>query len=111
MGVSSKKKRIWINVLIHFVLILLLLICLLPIALVVINAFKTNAEIVRNPLSIPKVLHLENFIQAWTTGKFAHGETPVAERVSKNILTLPMYADLAMEDVDRICGMILSLRM
>lgn len=39
MGVSSKKKRIWINVLIHFVLILLLLICLLPIALVVINAF------------------------------------------------------------------------
>ena len=73
MGVSSKKKRIWINVLIHFVLILLLLICLLPIALVVINAFKTNAEIVRNPLSIPKVLHLENFIQAWTTGKFAHG--------------------------------------
>ena len=44
-------------------------------------------------------------------GKFAHGETPVAERVSKNILTLPMYADLAMEDVDRICGMILSLRM
>ena len=73
MGVSSKKKRIWINVLIHVVLILLLLICLLPIALVVINAFKTNAEIVRNPLSIPKVLHLENFIQAWTTGKFAHG--------------------------------------
>ena len=37
------------------------------------------------------------------------GETPVQRRVSKKIsLTLPMYADLAMEDVDRICGMILS---
>ena len=42
-------------------------------------------------------------------GRFAHGETPVAERVSKNILTLPMYADLSMEDVDRICDMVLSL--
>ncbi|WP_294143756.1 DegT/DnrJ/EryC1/StrS aminotransferase family protein [uncultured Clostridium sp.] len=41
--------------------------------------------------------------------KFAHGETPVSERVSKNILTLPMYAELAMEDVDRICDLILSL--
>lgn len=58
---------------IHLVLFLLLIICLFPIVLVVINSFKTNAEIVRNPLSIPKVLHLENFIQAWTTGKFAHG--------------------------------------
>lgn len=73
MGASSIKKKILVNTLIHLVLFLLLVICLFPIALVVINSFKTNAEIVRNPLSIPKVLHLENFIQAWTTGKFAHG--------------------------------------
>lgn len=73
MGASSIKKKILVNTMIHLVLFLLLIICLFPIVLVVINSFKTNAEIVRNPLSIPKVLHLENFIQAWTTGKFAHG--------------------------------------
>lgn len=73
MGAASKKKRVWVNGVIHFVLLVLLVICLFPIVLVVMNGFKTNSEIVRNPLSIPGVLHLENFIQAWTTGKFARG--------------------------------------
>ena len=34
--------------------------------------------------------------------------TPVAHDVSMNILTVPMYEGLAMEDVDRICDIILS---
>lgn len=34
-------------------------------------------------------------------------KTPVAKRVSDNVLCLPMYADLALEDVDRICRIIL----
>ena len=38
-------------------------------------------------------------------------ETPVALHISKRILTLPMYADLAFEDVDKICDIILSCRM
>jgi dTDP-4-amino-4,6-dideoxygalactose transaminase len=36
-------------------------------------------------------------------------ETPVAKRISENILTLPLYADLAIEDVDRICEVILNI--
>lgn len=73
MGTTSVKKRIMINVIIHGVLILLMIICLMPIALVVINSFKTNSEVVRNPLALPTVLHLENYIQAWNYGKFAKG--------------------------------------
>ena len=37
-------------------------------------------------------------------------ETPVALRISKRVLTLPMYADLAIEDVDKICNIILNCR-
>ncbi len=37
-------------------------------------------------------------------------QTPVALSISRRVLTLPLYADLAMEDVDRICKLILSLR-
>ena len=37
-------------------------------------------------------------------------ETPIAHDVSLNILTLPIYEGLALEDVDRICDVILSLR-
>lgn len=34
--------------------------------------------------------------------------TPVAHEVSMNILTLPMYEELALDDVDRICDLILA---
>lgn len=35
-------------------------------------------------------------------------KTPVALHISKRVLTLPLYADLSMEDVDRICEIILE---
>lgn len=35
-------------------------------------------------------------------------ETPVALHISKRVLTLPLYAELALEDVDRICEIILK---
>ena len=69
------KKKITVNVIIHMVLIILAVICLFPIFLVLINSFKENAEIVRNPLSLPDIIHLENYIQAWTTGKFKQRKT------------------------------------
>ena len=37
-------------------------------------------------------------------------ETPVAKRISESVLSLPLYGDLALEDVDRICSIILSCR-
>ncbi len=35
-------------------------------------------------------------------------KTPVARYISERVLTLPLYADLALEDVDKICDIILS---
>lgn len=43
-------------------------------------------------------------------GTFDTNQTPVAVHISKRVLTLPLYADLALEDVDRICDIILGLR-
>lgn len=37
-------------------------------------------------------------------------DTPIAQRVSEEILTLPMYAGLTKEDVERICGNIIGLK-
>ena len=34
--------------------------------------------------------------------------TPIAKRIASQVLTLPMYADLSLEDVDRICDIILE---
>lgn len=41
-------------------------------------------------------------------GKYDPNQTPVALHISKRVLTLPLYADLALEDVDRICEIILK---
>jgi dTDP-4-amino-4,6-dideoxygalactose transaminase len=35
-------------------------------------------------------------------------ETPVAYYISERVLTLPLYADLSKEDIDRICDIILN---
>ena len=43
-------------------------------------------------------------------GKYNVEDTPVALHISKRILTLPLYADLSLEDVDRICNIILACR-
>ena len=41
-------------------------------------------------------------------GRFDPAATPVALRASENVMTLPLYADLALTDVDRICDILLS---
>ena len=43
-------------------------------------------------------------------GEYDPAETPAALRISESVLTLPMYADLAPEDVDRICEIVLGCR-
>ena len=42
--------------------------------------------------------------------KYDVHKTPVALHISKRILTLPLYPDLPIEDVDRICDLILQCR-
>lgn len=39
---------------------------------------------------------------------FDVNDTPISYDVSKKVLTLPLYADLALEDVDKICTIILG---
>jgi len=43
-------------------------------------------------------------------GRFNPDLTPVAKRISDQVLTLPLYADLEVNDVDRICRIVLEGR-
>lgn len=43
-------------------------------------------------------------------GQYRSEDTPIALYISQRVLTLPLYADLALEDVDRICDIVLSCR-
>lgn len=43
-------------------------------------------------------------------GKYDANLTPLALHISKRVLTLPLYADLKLDDVDRICRIIVECR-
>lgn len=43
-------------------------------------------------------------------GRYDSAETPIAKHLSESVLTLPMYADLALEDVERICDVVVGTR-
>ncbi|MCM1182301.1 MAG: DegT/DnrJ/EryC1/StrS family aminotransferase [Roseburia sp.] len=43
-------------------------------------------------------------------GKYDVNETPIALHISKRVLTLPLYADLDVECVDKICDIILTCK-
>lgn len=54
---------------------------------------------------------ITNNIEAYSGLNTSGAEkTPLAALIASRVLTLPMYADLALEDVDRICEIILSMR-
>lgn len=40
--------------------------------------------------------------------KFNSDETPVAKYIADRVITLPLYADLSIDDVDRICNIIIN---
>lgn len=42
--------------------------------------------------------------------RFDPNLTPVAKRISESVLTLPLYADLKLDDVDRICDLLLKCK-
>lgn len=44
-------------------------------------------------------------------GILAHGETPVADRVSASVITLPLFPSMRKEDAYRICDMIRNCRL
>lgn len=55
----------------YSVLVLLGIFALGPILILIFNAFKTNAAIAQNPLSIPFNPVLSNFPQAWEIGNYS----------------------------------------
>jgi raffinose/stachyose/melibiose transport system permease protein len=53
------------------VLVILVIICITPLFLVLINSLKTHREILSNPLSLPKMLHFENYSTTWKIINFS----------------------------------------
>jgi len=57
----------------HLVLAIFAILSLIPLLLVLINSFKSNAEMLKNPFQLPSSLNFDNFVTAWTYGQFGRG--------------------------------------
>lgn len=68
---------------------------LLPLLLVVMNAFKSHRAIVENPLSWPTTLHFSNFVDAWQGGHFGIGLINSAILTSATVFITTSLAALA----------------
>ncbi len=81
---------------------------------VLFDGYKANRdeiyeELKKNNIFARKYFYpLTNEAQCYKN-KFNVEKTPTAKYVSERILTLPLYADLELSDVDRICDIIINI--
>ena len=77
------------------------------------EAFGANRDCVMDRLA-ENCIHARKYFYPLTSefscykGKFDPEKTPVALEISKKVLTLPLYADLDLADVGRVCDIILN---
>ena len=68
------------------------------------------ARLAENDIHARKYFYpLTNAFDAYH-GVYDVNKTPVALHISKRVLTIPLYADLAIEDVERISYIISSVK-
>lgn len=80
---------------------------------VVFDGFKSNRDQVYEKLKKSGIYARKYFYPLTNSyecykGRFDVNKTPTAKKVADKVLTLPLYADLSLEDVDRICDCILN---
>lgn len=79
---------------------------------VLFDGYKCNRDEVFDKLKDNNIIARKYFYPITSNFTCYSGEynsyTPVAEYVAERILTLPLYADLKLDDVDIICDIILS---
>jgi len=79
------------------------------------RVFGATREEVAEALAAQGIFARKYFYPLTNTFECFHGRfdvevTPVALRLSRRVLTLPLYADLPLAAVDRICDIVLGLR-
>lgn len=80
---------------------------------VVFDGYKLNRDEVSEKLKDENIFARKYFYPLTNSyecykGRFDIKYTPVAKHIADRVLTLPLYSDLALKDVDRICNIILN---
>lgn len=68
-----------------------------------VHAMLANENIIARKYFYP----LTNTFECYS-GRFNSNETPVAAYIAERVLTLPLYAELEQQNIDRICNIVLG---
>jgi raffinose/stachyose/melibiose transport system permease protein len=79
----------------YTVLAIMAAVALFPLALMVISALKTSAEIVANPLSLPRVPQWVNFSRAWTDAQLGRSLLNSGEVTGLTVLLICSTSSMA----------------
>jgi raffinose/stachyose/melibiose transport system permease protein len=83
---------------VYVVLALFLLLAALPFAIVLLTSFKANTELSRGVFTLPEVWRWENYVKAWTQGRFGQyffSSVVVASSVVVTATTFSIWAGYA----------------
>ncbi len=80
---------------------------------VIFDGYKENRDEVKDKLEKENIFARKYFYPITTRfacymEKYGSLELPVSRRAADSVLTLPMYADMSLADVDRICDVVLK---
>lgn len=80
---------------------------------VVFDGYKKNRDEINDELKNGGIIARKYFYPLTNTfaaygNKYDPKDTPVAKYISERVLTLPLYPDLSIEDIDRICQIIIN---
>lgn len=78
---------------------------------VVFDGYKYNRDEICDKLKAYDIIARKYFYpttNSFDCYDFDSSKTPIASDISKKVVTLPLYADLSVEDVDRICDVIIK---
>jgi raffinose/stachyose/melibiose transport system permease protein len=88
--------------LVHLPLAVLVVFSLFPVALLVMNAFKTDVEIKGFPLRPPTVWHPENFVDAWQAAEYTRAFTNSVVVTLATVLGVCVLGGLAAYGLTRL---------
>jgi len=97
-----RPKRRSSQVLNYSVLTLALVFALGPLAVLSFNSIKSSTEVTGNPLGLPKEIHLENYPNAWTEGKFSTTARNSAILVVSTVASVLVLGGLAAFSLARL---------
>jgi dTDP-4-amino-4,6-dideoxygalactose transaminase len=78
---------------------------------VVFDDYRLNRDEIYDELKAQNIIARKYFYPLTNSfecykGIFNPGETPVAKYIAERVLTLPLFSDLSLEEVDRICEIV-----